>query len=154
MMTIFVCVFLWCECRMSVLDRLMLYYCVYFFFKQKTACEMRISDWSSDVCSSDLDGTADEQHLEGVHLAGQLADRDRHRREGRQRADHPGDRPEETGVGCHAAGVREAIDEAAGTMPSRHRSGQRNGPAALSRGPCEDLLSGRLHHSEASIWPR
>src|SRR3546814_6826466 len=27
-----------------------------FFFKQKTAYEMRISDWSSDVCSSDLAG--------------------------------------------------------------------------------------------------
>src|SRR3546814_9397043 len=31
----------------------MLFY-VFFFFKQKTAYEMRISDWSSDVCSSDL----------------------------------------------------------------------------------------------------
>src|SRR3546814_19031415 len=30
--------------------------CVFFFFKQKTAYEMRISDWSSDVCSSDLLG--------------------------------------------------------------------------------------------------
>src|SRR3546814_3627954 len=28
---------------------------MYFFFKQKTAYEMRISDWSSDVCSSDLE---------------------------------------------------------------------------------------------------
>src|SRR3546814_2925507 len=28
---------------------------MFFFFKQKTAYEMRISDWSSDVCSSDLD---------------------------------------------------------------------------------------------------
>src|SRR3546814_8500342 len=28
--------------------------CCVFFFKQKTADEMRISDWSSDVCSSDL----------------------------------------------------------------------------------------------------
>src|SRR3546814_9690775 len=28
-----------------------------FFFKQKTAYEMRISDWSSDVCSSDLPGS-------------------------------------------------------------------------------------------------
>src|SRR3546814_9327239 len=28
--------------------------CCVFFFKQKTAYEMRISDWSSDVCSSDL----------------------------------------------------------------------------------------------------
>src|SRR3546814_10198712 len=35
-----------------------------FFFKQKTAYEMRISDWSSDVCSSDLVGSlcqADEE---------------------------------------------------------------------------------------------
>src|SRR3546814_4291985 len=31
-----------------------------FFFKQKTAYEMRISDWSSDVCSSDLPGSDDE----------------------------------------------------------------------------------------------
>src|SRR3546814_15952252 len=29
----------------------------FFFFKQKTAYELRISDWSSDVCSSDLEGT-------------------------------------------------------------------------------------------------
>src|SRR3546814_17142460 len=32
--------------------------CMFFFFKQKTAYEMRISDWSSDVCSSDLIGRA------------------------------------------------------------------------------------------------
>src|SRR3546814_1920097 len=31
---------------------------VFFFFKQKTAYEMRISDWSSDVCSSDLNASA------------------------------------------------------------------------------------------------
>src|SRR3546814_10742993 len=30
-------------------------YCLFFFFKQKTAYELRISDWSSDVCSSDLE---------------------------------------------------------------------------------------------------
>src|SRR3546814_15907182 len=35
---------------------------VFFFFKQKTAYEMRISDWSSDVCSSDLD----QQRIEGA----------------------------------------------------------------------------------------
>src|SRR3546814_6230904 len=35
---------------------------LFFFFKQKTAYEMRISDWSSDVCSSDLEGY---QHLAG-----------------------------------------------------------------------------------------
>src|SRR3546814_10495004 len=31
----------------------------FFFFKQKTAYEMRISDWSSDVCSSDLAAAKD-----------------------------------------------------------------------------------------------
>src|SRR3546814_9558993 len=31
-----------------------LIFILFFFFKQKTAYEMRISDWSSDVCSSDL----------------------------------------------------------------------------------------------------
>src|SRR3546814_7949395 len=35
------------------------FFCYVFFFKQKTAYEMRISDWSSDVCSSDL-GTWNE----------------------------------------------------------------------------------------------
>src|SRR3546814_6017583 len=39
-----------------VLCELVLLICIFlfFFFKQKTAYEMRISDWSSDVCSSDL----------------------------------------------------------------------------------------------------
>src|SRR3546814_10365711 len=36
------------------------FFTCFFFFKQKTAYEMRISDWSSDVCSSDLRGKADE----------------------------------------------------------------------------------------------
>src|SRR3546814_3067175 len=40
---------------MQLLWRLYLVmYIIFFFFKQKTAYEMRISDWSSDVCSSDL----------------------------------------------------------------------------------------------------
>src|SRR3546814_16875464 len=38
----------------------MYFFCLFFFFKQKTAYEMRISDWSSDVCSSDLDAVADQ----------------------------------------------------------------------------------------------
>src|SRR3546814_9524730 len=40
-----------------------------FVFKQKTAYEMRISDWSSDVCSSDLEGAAADAcptHLIGI----------------------------------------------------------------------------------------
>src|SRR3546814_2112719 len=35
---------------------------LFFFFKQKTAYEMRISDWSSDVCSSDLEGDRARRH--------------------------------------------------------------------------------------------
>src|SRR3546814_2610327 len=35
----------------------------FFFFKQKTAYEMRISDWSSDVCSSDLHSAEEKQVL-------------------------------------------------------------------------------------------
>src|SRR3546814_4024038 len=63
---------------------------VFLFFKQKTAYEMRISDWSSDVCSSDLAARERAElarrQLRGVHhegvvvqardqvLAGQFAD--------------------------------------------------------------------------------
>src|SRR3546814_4070299 len=50
---------------------------VVFFFKQKTAYEMRISDWSSDVCSSDLRAWAPGA-AEGTFLAEmlrQVADR-------------------------------------------------------------------------------
>src|SRR3546814_5775130 len=37
--------------------RVVYHFDFFFFFKQKTAYEMRISDWSSDVCSSDLQFT-------------------------------------------------------------------------------------------------
>src|SRR3546814_3532751 len=41
-------------------------YICFFFFKQKTAYEMRISDWSSDVCSSDLHRRDDDQRGAGA----------------------------------------------------------------------------------------
>src|SRR3546814_9141304 len=44
---------------------------LFFFFKQKTAYEMRISDWSSDVCSSDLIETG--RHPRSDDLDGRLA---------------------------------------------------------------------------------
>src|SRR3546814_8902914 len=51
----------------------------FFFFKQKTAYEMRISDWSSDVCSSDLDGNFAARRLGQARAvrvaAGELDDR-------------------------------------------------------------------------------
>src|SRR3546814_9540117 len=64
----------------------MLCYCVFlfFFFKQKTAYEMRISDWSSDVCSSDLEQPASRpvdrlQHFLDQDLAGGDDRADHHR---------------------------------------------------------------------------
>src|SRR3546814_3338549 len=47
----------------------------FFFFKQKTAYDMRISDWSSDVCSSDLKaivGANAFAHESGIHQDGML----------------------------------------------------------------------------------
>src|SRR3546814_20626361 len=51
---------------------------IFFLFKQKTAYEMRISDWSSDVCSSDLrqphlcGGRESEREPEELHLGGRI----------------------------------------------------------------------------------
>src|SRR3546814_9704387 len=41
---------------------------LFFFFKQKTAYEMRISDWSSDVCSSDLVDENGNMHVPEDYL--------------------------------------------------------------------------------------
>src|SRR3546814_6346833 len=56
-------------------------YC-FFFFKQKTAYEMRISDWSSDVCSSDLRvGGRDAVDLDRIEFVEPLALKQRQRRD-------------------------------------------------------------------------
>src|SRR3546814_1690282 len=54
---------------------------IIFFFKQKTAYDMRISDWSSDVCSSDLELLGTRQYV--VLVAAQFS-------EGQQGRDAPG----------------------------------------------------------------
>src|SRR3546814_17468478 len=46
----------------------------FFFFKQKTAYEMRISDWSSDVCSSDLQVVAEADRIHRAVGRGQRHD--------------------------------------------------------------------------------
>src|SRR3546814_4118567 len=68
----------------------------FFFFKQKTAYEVRISDWSSDVCSSDLPGTATTpaacRRPDGTMVIGLPYDRDRRapaQRAGRQNRKPP-----------------------------------------------------------------
>src|SRR3546814_4101242 len=45
-----------------------MWWCCVLFFKQKTAYEVRISDWSSDVCSSDLEDVLAVVCAGGEHL--------------------------------------------------------------------------------------
>src|SRR3546814_724492 len=68
------CIFLMCICDMIVICLIIiivvdlcLFVFVFFFFKQKTAYEVRISDWSSDVCSSDLAGGGAPDKHRGHH---------------------------------------------------------------------------------------
>src|SRR3546814_7160538 len=77
--------------------------CVFLFFKQKTAYEMRISDWSSDVCSSDLVLGQDPLELgllhpgheaaALVHVADGLGERHRRGRQQERPHDEVGDDP-------------------------------------------------------------
>src|SRR3546814_2135185 len=79
--------------------------CIVFFFKQKTAYEMRISDWSSDVCSSDLALRA-AAGGDRRHHAGQCA------AAGRGRGRHGGGDQRRfrcTGSGCGGAGVLRVL---------------------------------------------
>src|SRR3546814_4898920 len=60
---------------------------IFIFFRQKSAYEMRIRDWSSDVCSSDID-----DDLAGGQARGARSRRPQAARGGRARRRHP-DRP-------------------------------------------------------------
>src|SRR3546814_13406998 len=64
---------------------------LFFFFKQKTAYEMRISDWSSDVCSSDLARATLSPAPQGTALPVHRRDREIHEPQGRQRRNPPAD---------------------------------------------------------------
>src|SRR3546814_12199952 len=111
---------------------------LFFFFKQKTAYEMRISDWSSDVCSSDLGGKlrgavgGDEAVLEQVVL-GRRVELDR--------------AAGAVVVGDHQAlGRNEARGAAAQRYHGVHRRlrqvGQRGGVALVAGGRSEERRVG------------
>src|SRR3546814_6710484 len=55
---------------MSILYVFVFLVFLFFFFKQKTAYEMRISDWSSDVCSSDLPMHLDADYARRARIIG------------------------------------------------------------------------------------
>src|SRR3546814_4819501 len=80
-----------------------------FFFKQKTAYEMRISDWSSDVCSSDLvaDAVHDER-LDGGRVRGRLV---------------IPETDEEVGGEAHAFPAEEHLHEVVGGRSEERRVG-------------------------------
>src|SRR3546814_16955248 len=79
----------------------------FFFFKQKTAYEMRISDWSSDVCSSDLPAAA------GRAAAPAGSARSRPRRTGARR------RPPRPAAGYGPARGRDSADPPSPRPPGR-----------------------------------
>src|SRR3546814_18355369 len=86
-----------------------------FFFKRKTAYEMRISDWSSDVCSSDL-------ALAGPAAATALVGA-RQRRQGRSGMPAT-DRPADSDRPRRPAGRRLPEPERVGVLGHRNRRGQ------------------------------
>src|SRR3546814_9944774 len=79
---------------------------IYFFvFKQKTAYEMRISDWSSDVCSSDLIEQAGVASIARHAVALEVGDMPGERRRAKLRAlmpDHTGLDDDAPGIGRSA----------------------------------------------------
>src|SRR3546814_6755766 len=102
-----------------------------FFFKQKTAYEMRISDWSSDVCSSDLAPL----HLAPAALGFMLGgDVEASAAEAQEAAVGPGDRP----AGDAEAALRLALDaeialQIAEGAPCRERRHQGRAAVGIRR---------------------
>src|SRR3546814_20846626 len=97
---------------------------MFFFLKQKTAYEMRIRDWSSDVCSSDLHG----QRRGGQHaahnasayriLAGRACPRGNGQRDHTQ---NEGERCHQNGAETQACSFDGGLDDEIGSASGRER---------------------------------
>src|SRR3546814_3671372 len=98
----------------------MLSFFFFFFFKQKTAYEMRISDWSSDVCSSDLEHEP-ENESETNDRSPRRADLSR----------HPGGSGGERAGRCRARADRRAPVRQPAARQRRRRDGGAVLPALL-----------------------
>src|SRR3546814_14340792 len=112
----------------------------FFFFKQKTAYEMRISDWSSDVCSSDLrEPRGNPADFTGDQFIAE--DRD----DARQRA-HPAQAfaARAFAAPAHRLGPGEGADDR-GDRFGQHIAGRAAGTPALGR------ASGRARVCQ-SVW--
>src|SRR3546814_4544682 len=94
---------------------------LFFFFKQKTAYEMRISDWSSDVCSSDL-----QEQFAGFKATALL----------------PGWQRPTPAVGRQHGGRRHAVDadNAASDAHLQRRLGPRRAFDEIGRASCRERV--------------
>src|SRR3546814_12870771 len=96
----------------------------FFFFKQKTAYEMRISDWSSDVCSSDL--------REGSGL-GQAPDQHEEDKQQEDDVDEGQDAP-------FPVELARAAPELHGWRPTACRIGRKGDVAQIGRASCRERV--------------
>src|SRR3546814_16883204 len=116
---------------------------VFFFFKQKTAYEMRISDWSSDVCSSDLlsEETLKRMQEKGVFLVPTFMALDWVKQNA---DDYPPNIDEKARVAAAAhharfrAGIRLGVKRARGTGETIRPDG--HGRKALASGTLVDAV--------------
>src|SRR3546814_10462882 len=97
----------------------------FFFFKQKTAYEMRISDWSSDVCSSDLSFPGLREYL--------------------QRAEFSMNKTYRT-VWCEATGTFVAVGENV-----RARGKRTSGARTLARAALAVAVAGAMGAAQADV---
>src|SRR3546814_2645401 len=96
----------------------------FFFFKQKTAYEMRISDWSSDVCSSDLrePEIVDQKQIDNGVENGHGCDQD-------QRPRHQMRKP-----------ATEIAQEVSRIPAQRSRHRNSDGPGQIGRASCRERV--------------
>src|SRR3546814_6323440 len=115
-------------------------YCCFCFFKQKTAYEMRISDWSSDVCSSDLRG--DRLPLPSRHLGQPAVQHDKSAHQLHGEMPHP------QFASRHLADQRETFINERFIKPAPHQPRANVGAARVERRVVElDRKSTRLNSS-------
>src|SRR3546814_550441 len=109
---VFVCISLFFFLFSSFVRFYSFFFFFVFFFKQKTAYELRICDWSSDVCSSDL--LTGQRELDDRHRRGVVVEDQRRRGAGRERLeDRLRDRRHlRVGGGDVDAGLEENLDDA------------------------------------------
>src|SRR3546814_2749743 len=133
---------------------------MFFFFKQKTAYEMRISDWSSDVCSSDLSlsfyAIVRRPHFGCCHaLISASSTQPRSRaasgRPAIERGRRGGQSTEDGSVAsrrAHAPHSPRACDRALSGRPSRRRGDAQPRWAALDRPTFRRAIRSEEHTSE------